>query len=85
VLGVAGSCRCWRRAGIQYIGENFLTTSRKVSPLIPSEHEEWGPSMLQATDQLLLEAKVTGGPKEFLLYSLGWSLPLGAPAVSMIS
>jgi len=41
--------------------------------------------MLQATDQLLLEAKVTGGPKEFLLYSLGWSLPLGAPAVSMIS
>ena len=27
--------------------------------------------MLQATDQLLLLVEVTGGPKEFLLYSFG--------------
>ena len=42
-------------------GENFI--SRKFSPLIPLDYEEWGPSKLQATDQLLLQVEVTGDPE----------------------
>ena len=57
------------RVGTQHMGRTFLNES-SLPPFLYSK-EEWGPSMLQATDQLLLLVEVTGGPKEFLLCSFG--------------
>ena len=71
------------RAATQHM-ERIFSKESSLPPVL-LRVEEWGPSMLQATDQLLLFVEVTGGPKEFYFALLGWSLPLGAPAVSTIS
>ena len=57
------------RAGTQHM-ERIFSKESSLPPFL-LRVEEWGPSMLQATDQLLLLVEVTGGPKEFLLYSFG--------------
>ena len=71
------------RAGTQHMERIFLKESSLPPFLL--RVEEWGPSMLQATDQLLLLVEVTGGPKEFLFYSFGLVLAAREPAVPEIS